>query len=259
MLYAIETVDALSEEELALLQEVGVPVEESPYMDGNTLRFTVDGTEYSHKMIYVSGGTYTMGCTSEQGGDCNYDETPAHSVTVSGFYMGQTEVTQALWKAVMGSNPSRWKGDNLPVESVSYNEVMDFISKLNNLTGTRFRLPTEEEWEFAARGGNSSRGYKYSGGDGIENVAWYDGNSGSKTHPVAQMKANELGLYDMSGNVCEWCSSLWCGSYNSARSGSNRVLRGGSWFSYASQCRVSIRFHREPSYSRYHLGFRLAR
>ena len=234
---------------------------ESKYvrMDGDDIVFDLNGKEYRYKMVYVSSGTYTMGCTSEQGDDCFSYEKPAHSVTVSGFYMGQTEVTQALWKAVMGSNPSNWKGNTLPVESVSYNDVKDFIGKLNSLTGMTFRLPMEEEWEFAARGGNSSRAYKYSGGDNIGSVAWYDGNSGSKTHPVAQKQANELGIYDMSGNVWEWCSSLWCSDYSSSRSGSYRVYRGGSWFYNARDCRVSNRNHNVSSYRGSTLGFRLAR
>ena len=228
-------------------------------VDGNDLVFTCDGTEYRYKMVYVGGGSYTMGCTSEQGSDCFRDEKPAHAVSVSGFYMGQTEVTQALWKAVMGNNPSNWKGNTLPVESVSYSDCQDFINKLNSMTGKTFRLPTEEEWEFAARGGNSSWGYKYSGSDNLGSVAWYDGNSGSKTHPVAQKQANELGLYDMSGNVWEWCSSLWCSDYNSSRSGSDRVYRGGSWFSRGRGCRVSYRSDDDPSGRYDYLGFRLAR
>ncbi len=227
-------------------------------IEGNDIVCLVDGTEYRYKMVYVSGGTYTMGCTGEQGGDCIDDERPAHSVTVGGFYMGQTEVTQALWKAVMGSNPSNWKGNTLPVEQVSYNDVKDFIGRLNSMTDKNFRLPTEEEWEYAARGGNSSRGYKYSGGDNIGSVAWYDGNSGGSPHPVAQKQPNELGLYDMSGNVFEWCSSLWCSDYNNARSGSSRVGRGGSWYAIARNCRVSIRYNITPSLRNHYLGFRLS-
>lgn len=236
-------------------------------MEGDDIVCIVDGTEYRYRMVYVGGGTYTMGCTGEQGDDCSTYERPAHSVTVSGFYMGQTEVTQALWKAVMGSEPTYnggWtsgygKGNNYPAYRVSYEDIKTFISKLNSLTGKTFRLPTEEEWEYAAHGGNSSRGYKYSGSDNIGSVAWYVGNSGSKTHPVAQKQANELGLYDMSGNVWEWCSSLWCSDYNSARSGSNRVYRGGGWFNFAGSCRVSYRYGDDPSLRGDSLGLRLAR
>ena len=200
-------------------------------------------------MVYVSGGTFTMGATSEQVSDAHDREKPAHSVTVSGFYICKYEVTQALWKAVMGSNPSYWEGDNLPVEQVSWNDCQDFIRKLNALTGKNFRLPTEAEWEFAARGGNNSRGYKYAGSNNIGDVAWYDGNSGSKTHVVGTKSPNELGIYDMSGNVREWCQD-WYGSYSSAsqtnptgtNSGSYRVARGGGWCGYARYCRSSYRY-----------------
>jgi len=205
-----------------------------------------------------------MGCTSEQGDDCENDESPAHQVTVSGFYMGETEVTQALWKAVMGANPSYFKGDNLPVETVSWDDCQKFIKKLNELTGKKFRLPTEAEWEYAARGGSKSKGYKYSGSNTPGSVAWYDGNSGSKTHPVKTRGANGLGLYDMSGNVWEWCSD-WYGDYSSSEptnpkgpsSGSNRVNRGGSWYNNARYCRVSFRDRSDPSYRGYTLGLRL--
>ena len=234
---------------------------ESKYvrMDGDDIVFDLNGKEYRYKMVYVVGGNYTMGCTSEQGSDCFDSEKPAHIVTVDGFYIGQTEVTQALWKAVMGSTPSHRKGNTLPVETVLYNDVKEFIGKLNSLTGVTSRLPTEEEWEFAARGGNSSHGYKYSGSDNIGSVAWYSDNSGDKTHPVAQNQANELGLYDMSGNVQEWCSSLWCFDYSYSRSGSDRVFRGGGWFTDARHCRVSNRNCQTPSDRSISLGFRLVR
>ena len=201
-----------------------------------------------NNMVYVSGGTFTMGATSEQGSDADSDEKPTHRVTLSSYYIGKYEVTQAEWRAVMGSNPSNFKGDNLPVENVSWNDCQTFISKLNSLTGKNFRLPTEAEWEFAARGGNNSRGYKYSGSNDIGSVAWYDGNSGSKTHSVGQKSPNELGLYDMTGNVWEWCQD-WYGNYSSSSqtnptgpvSGSYRVYRGGSWVNLAGYCRVSNR------------------
>ena len=215
-------------------------------------------------MVYVSGGTFTMGATSEQGSDAHDREKPAHSVTVSGFYICMYEVTQALWKAVMGSNPSNWKGDNLPVETVSWNDCQDFIRKLNALTGKNFRLPTEAEWEFAARGGNNSRGYKYAGSNNIGDVAWYDGNSGSKTHVVGTKSPNELGIYDMSGNVWEWCQD-WYGNYSSASqtnptgasSGPDRVLRGGSWSRDAGDCRSSIRRYDGPRNNYISNGLRL--
>ena len=216
-------------------------------------------------MVYVSGGTFTMGATSEQGSDAWDDEKPAHSVTLSGYYIGKYEVTQKLWKAVMGSNPSNFKGDNLPVERVSWNDVQEFLRKLNAMTGKNYRLPTEAEWEFAARGGNSSRGYKYSGSNSLGNVAWYYDNSGSGTHAVGTKSPNELGIYDMSGNVWEWCQD-WYGSYSGSsqrnpqgpNSGSSRVFRGGCWSYDARFCRVSIRGYNTPGYRLNHLGFRLA-
>ena len=209
--------------------------------------------------------TFTMGATSEQGSDADSDEKPTHSVTLSGYYIGKYEVTQELWEAVMGSNPSYFKGDNLPVERVSWNDVQEFLRKLNAMTGKRYRLPTEAEWEFAARGGNSSRGYKYSGSNNIDNVAWYTDNSGSRTHAVGTKSPNELGIYDMSGNVWEWCQD-WYGSYSSSsqrnpqgsNSGSNRVDRGGSWLSTAWDCRVSDRYSDTPGNRSSYLGFRLA-
>ena len=201
----------------------------------------------SYRMKYVSGGTFTMGATSEMENPKD-DEKPTHQVTLSSYYIGETEVTQALWKAVMGSNPSEFKGDDLPVERVSWDDCQTFISKLNALTGKRFRLPTEAEWEFAARGGNQSRHTQYSGSSRIDDVAWYRGNSGGKTHPVKTKQPNELGIYDMSGNVFEWCRD-WYGYYSSytqtnptgASSGSDRVFRGGSWRGDPWFCRSSYR------------------
>lgn len=224
---------------------------------------TVNGIKYN--MVWVEGGTFRMGATSEQGSDAYSDEKPAHSVTLSGYYIGKTEVTQALWKAVMGSKPSKFKGDNLPVEQVSWNDCQEFIRKLNALTGENFRLPTEAEWEFAYRGGNNSRGYKYSGSDNIDNVAWYNGNSGYKTHPVATMSPNELGIYDMTGNVSEWCAD-WYGNYSSGAqtnpkgpyNGSGRVYRGGCWFGIAGDCRSSCRYGCSPDYRYYNFGLRLS-
>lgn len=225
--------------------------------------FTVNGVQFT--MVEVGGGTFTMGATSEQGSDAWDEEKPAHEVTLSDYYIGQTEVTQALWEAVMGSNPSDSKGDNLPVEQVSWDDCQVFIQKLNQLTGKQFRLPTEAEWEYAARGGRKSRGYKYAGGNNIDSVAWCDGNSGNETHPVATKQANELGIYDMSGNVLEWCSD-WCGDYTSSSqsdpqgssSGSFRVIRGGCYYNFARNCRVSYRISNTLDYRSGYLGLRLS-
>lgn len=224
--------------------------------------FTVNGVQFT--MVAVEGGTFKMGATSEQGSDAWEEEKPAHEVTLSDYYIGQTEVTQALWEAVMGSNPSGHKGDNLPVEQVLWNDCQEFIQKLNQLTGKQFRLPTEAEWEYAARGGRKSRGYKYAGGNDIGSVAWYDGNSGKETHAVATKQANELGIYDMSGNVWEWCSD-WYGDYTSSSqsdpqgpsSGSRRVLRGGGYYNLARRCRVSFRGYSTPG-RRDFFGLRLS-
>ncbi len=220
--------------------------------------------DFGIEMVFVEGGTFQMGATSEQGSDADSDEKPVHSVTVTDFYIGKYEVTQAQWKAVMGNNPSRFQGDNLPVENVSWNDIQEFIKKLNRLTGKKYRLPTEAEWEYAARGGKKSKGYKYAGSNSIGEVAWYDSNSGYETHPVGQKQPNELGLYDMSGNVWEWCQD-WYGNYNSSSqtnpsgpaSGSYRVLHGGSWSYYARNCRVSNRDSNSPSSRRHNYGFRL--
>ena len=217
------------------------------------------------EMVKVEAGTFMMGATSEMK-DPDDDEKPVHQVILTNdYYMGKYEVTQALWEAVMGSNPSIFEGDNLPVETVSWNDCQEFISKLNSMTGRKFRLPTEAEWEYAARGGKKSRSYQYSGSSNISDVAWYDGNSGSKPHPVGTKQANELGIYDMSGNVYEWCSD-WYGSYSSssqtnptgADSGSSRVYRGGSWIYIAWLCRLSYRAGNTPGYRSYGLGLRLA-
>ncbi len=227
-------------------------------------------------MVFVQGGTFLMGCTAEQGGDCDSDESPNHLVTVSDFYIGKYEVTQAQWEAVMGTSISQQRdkaggssfygvGANYPMYYVSWHEVQEFINRLNALTGKQYRLPTEAEWEYAARGGNQSRGYKYSGGNFIEQVAWFSDNSGGTTHPVGTKSPNELGLYDMSGNVWEWCYD-WYGSYSGTQqtnpmgpsSGLYHVNRGGSWLYDASFCPVSFRGEYAPADRDGDLGFRLA-
>ncbi len=229
----------------------------------NVLTFRANGVTF--QMVEVQGGTFMMGATSEQGSDAYDWEKPAHRVTLSGFYIGKYEVTQSLWRAVMGSNPSPTKGDNGPVTNVSWNDCQEFLRRLNSLTGKNFRLPTESEWEYAARGGNRSRGYKYSGSDNLGEVAWYDGNSGGGIRDVGTKRPNELGIYDMSGNVWEWCQD-WYGSYSNLSqtnptgpsSGSNRVCRGGDCGSYARYCRSSNRGGSTPVNCANGLGLRLA-
>ena len=220
--------------------------------------YTANGVSFT--MVAVEGGTFQMGSTTGKS-----DEQPVHEVKLSAFSIGQTEVTQELWEAVMGSNPSYFKGQKLPVEWVSWHDCQTFISKLNQLTGKQFRLPTEAEWEFAARGGTKSKGYTYSGSNTIDDVAWYWSNSGNKTHEVATKQANELGIYDMSGNVWEWCQD-WYSKYSSSAinnptgptSGSIRVYRGGSWVITATNCRVAYRYSGAPEITNDSLGFRLA-
>ncbi len=231
--------------------------------------FTVNGVTF--KMVAVEGGTFTMGATAEQEDEAEWDEYPAHQVTLSSFCIGETEVTQALWQAVMGENPSYFTGNsNLPVDQVSWNLCQTFISKLNELTGRHFRLPTEAEWEFAARGGNKSKGYKYSGSNNLNEVAWYDDNSEGSTHAVSLKAPNELGIYDMSGNVWERCQDFY-DSYSGEpqinptgpSTGYYVVNRGGGWgvCGLSIHCRVSTRGHDEPSYSAdeaHDCGLRLA-
>ena len=218
----------------------------------------------SIEMVKVEAGSFNMGATPEMENP-KEDEKPMHLVTLTNnYYIGKYEVTQALWKIVMGSNPSNFKGDNLPIEKVSWNNCQKFISKLNKLTGKSFRLPSEAEWEYAARGGNKSRGYRYSGSNTLGDVAWYGDNSGSKTHAVGTKQPNELGIYDMSGNVSEWCQD-WRGSYSSspqtnptgAVSGSYCVDRGGSWLYSAWFSRSSSRGGRTPGGRDGDLGLRL--
>ena len=249
--------DVLSEREKLAGANISFKVE------ANSCRFMVNGVSF--EMVRVEGGTFRMGATSEQKDEAWDREKPVHSVTLSGYYIGKTEVTQVLWEAVMGINPSRFKGDYLPVENVSWDDCQEFIRKLNSMTGQNFRLPTEAEWEFACRGGNNSRGYKYSGSNNLGSVAWYDGNSGNKTHPVGTKAPNELGIYDMSGNVWEWCAD-WYGDYSSGAQtnptgpygGSNRVYRGGSWNYDVGRCRSSNRDFYYPWIRDIILGLRLA-
>ena len=240
------------------------PVVQTPVSNVDNISIPVkDGI--SIDMVRVEAGTFTMGATPEMENPFG-DEKPTHKVTLTNdYYIGKYEVTQALWQAVMSNNPSFNNGDNLPVENVSWNDCQEFISKLNSITGKTFRLPTEAEWEYAARGGKKSRGYLYSGSSNLSDVAWYADNSGSKAHSVGTKQSNELGIYDMAGNVSEWCQD-WYGKYSSssktnptgANSGSRRVIRGGSWFNAARSCRSSFRNNFAPGYhNRGYLGLRL--
>ncbi len=233
---------------------------EEPEPDPDEINFTVNGVSF--KMVQVKGGTFSMGSSSRDS-----DEKPVHSVTLSDFAIGETEVTQELWETVMGTNPSNFKGSKKPVETVSWDDCQTFISKLNSLTGSNFRLPTEAEWEFAARGGVNSKGYTYSGSNVIDDVAWYLSNSESTAHDVATKAANELGIYDMSGNVYEWCQDWYSSSYYSSSpisnptgpsTGSYRVSRGGSRNDFFSYCCLTDRHYDAPSRGNRFLGLRLA-
>lgn len=223
-------------------------------------------------MVWIEGGAFTMGATSEQGYDYYSNERPTHRVVLSSYYINACEVTQEEWSVIMGTTKN-WTssyglGNGYPAYYISWNDCLTFIEQLNALSGLTFRLPTEAEWEYAARGGNKSKGYKYSGSNTISDVAWYSENSDSRTHLVwgnQELYSNELGLYDMSGNVWEWCQD-WYGSYSSSAqtnptgptSGSYRVLRGGGFFNNATYCRVSYRDNSLPSNSSSGSGFRLA-
>ena len=263
-----ERQNELRQEQLRKEQEERLAKLNSPVIGTSTYTpivntYTVDGITF--QMVEVRGGTFHMGHTSEQE-VVGPNETPVHEVTLSNYYIGQTEVTQALWQAIMGNNPSRYIGSNLPVHKVSWNDCQDFIMRLNQKTGKHFRLPTESEWEFAARGGIKSQGTQFSGAYSINNCAWYEGNSGNTPHPVATKQPNELGIYDMNGNASEWCQD-WYGGYSSTQkykdpigpnSGSSRVIRGGAWFAAASLCRVSRRNAYKPDEDITSGGLRLA-
>lgn len=225
--------------------------------------FNVNGVSF--EMVKVEAGSFMMGVKSDYRKDLTCSAEPLHKVTITrNYYIGKTEVTQALWKAVMGNNPSYRKGDNLPVEQVSWDDCQEFINKLNKLIGTNFRLPTEAEWEFAARGGNKSRHFKYSGSQNIRDVGWYEGNSEKTTHEVATKQPNELGIYDMSGNVAEWCSD-WYAKYGNITqvdpkgpsNGYSRVKRGGDIYSYAPWCPSTYR-HCASQDCRSEIGLRLS-
>lgn len=228
---------------------------------------TIPGTDVSFKMIHVEGGTFMMGA-NEGDTEAYGEEKPAHEVSLSEYWMGETQVTQELWQAVMGENPSEFKGDpNRPVENVSWLDCREFIQRLKNLTGKKFHMPTEAQWEFAARGGIRSKGFKYSGSHDLFDVAWYNENSKGNTHPVGERDPNELGLYDMSGNLWEWCNDWYDGDYYSnsptsnptgPTSGSKRVCRGGCWDNDTRSYRVSYRGCDTPTSADRYIGLRLA-
>lgn len=252
---ALPEIRGIAAEELSFLVEV----------DDGALLVYVDS--FAFRMMPVEGGSFTMGCTHPKGEKHTYaDELPTHKVTVNDFYIGQFEVTQGLWLAVMGENPSKWVGnDSLPVEQVSWNDVQIFIARLSQITGYRFRLPTEAEWEYAARGGKKSHGTPYPGTRSQAwETCWFVMNSKGHSHPVGQLKPNELGLYDMGGNVMEWCSD-WMTAYTSQpqncpqgpRTGENRILRGGCFNSISASCTVFERSWYLPDYGYSFHGFRL--
>jgi len=239
--------------------------------------FTETAWGINMKMIWVEGGDFLMGCTSEQGGDCESDEQNVRRVTVDGYYIGMLEVTQEQWEKVVGTSVtqqrnkanSSWSmagvGPTYPMYYVSWEEAMEFCRLLSQKTGKTYTLPTEAQWEYAARGGKNPDGTKYSGSNMIDVVGWYKDNSGSSTHPCGTKRANSLGIYDMSGNVWEWCKDWYSNSYLSydtnnpvgPSSGSSRVFRGGSWYDSASFCRVASRGNFSPGSRDADLGFRV--
>ncbi|MCB0598210.1 MAG: formylglycine-generating enzyme family protein [Lewinellaceae bacterium] len=225
----------------------------------------------SFDMIQVEGGSFWMG--NDKSEEALDREQPAHEVKLESFYIAKYPVTQSLWKTIMGAenNPSAFKGDERPVENISREDALAFISQLNQLANQTYRLPSEAEWEYAARGGQQSRGYKYAGSDNIEEVGWYSKNSDGESKPVGLKKSNELGLFDMSGNVYEWCLDWFGDSYYQEclergtannpigpATGTYRIFRGGCWNYGAERCRVAYRHHDRPWRGYPYLGFRLA-
>jgi len=250
--------------QLALNPTKGTPVSAGIELSRSKPNERIFGPLEGMDFVKIPGGNFMMGSN-----DGESDEKPVHKVTVEPFYMMTTEVTQAMWKEITGKNFSHFKGDSLPVESVSWDDCQEFIKKLNRRDpGNNYRLPSESEWEYACRAGTTT---KYHSGDSksdLGRVGWYRDNSGRKTHPVEQKKPNAWSLYDMHGNVWEWCEDKWHSNYNGApREGSAwisgnsslRVLRGGSWGNNPDHCRSADRDWREPDYCIFYGGFRLAR
>lgn len=224
------------------------------------------GLYVNAQMVRVEGGSFNMGCPWSEGENCEDDERPVQKVTLNAFSISKVEVTQRLWQSVMDNNPSYFPScPECPVEQVSFVDVQQFLERLNHLTGSSYRLPTEAEWEFASRGGGKSSGTKFSGSNDVNQVGWFWDNSQNSTHPVGQKGANELGLFDMSGNVWEWCQD-WYGTYTSkpqanpvgSASGTYRVIRGGAWNYHEGGCRNSCRYSFFPDKRGMSLGFRLA-
>jgi formylglycine-generating enzyme required for sulfatase activity len=256
-----------------LLQTSIIPPPIEPQTSQATSSSDFCDTNVDIEMVFVQSGTFMMGGTSEQGDEWRDNEKPVHEVALTDFYIGKYPVTQKQWVAVMGSNPSKFTGDlSRPVEKVNWYDTQAFIKNLNSMTGKQYRLPTEAEWEYAARGGAGSRGFKYAGSNNIDVVAWYDGNSGGETYPVGFNVPNELGIYDMSGNVWEWVND-WYGRYTKGATTNptgpaigpmtkgdcgSVVVRGGSWSRDARNCRVSRRNRSAPGHRYINLGFRLA-
>jgi formylglycine-generating enzyme required for sulfatase activity len=226
------------------------------FIYGVTVAAVAQENLLNHEMVFVEGGTFQMGSNSFES-----DDNPVHTVKLSSFNIGKFEVTQAQWQAIMGTNPSYFSCCiNCPVETVSWDDVQNFIKKLNRQTGKNYRLPTEAEWEYAAKGGNKTKGFAYSGSNDLSLVAFND----NRTHTVGGKQPNELGIYDMTGNVCEWCSD-WFSRYKSnietnpkgITIGNDRVVRGCSWFNLESHCQTTFRRGINPNNWYFSCGFRL--
>ena len=238
-------------------------------MNKHPLSFTeVLPNGVSFEMIFVEGGEFDMGAKEKE---ADKEDKPVHRIKLDSFFIGKLLVVQVLWENIMGDNPSSFKGDNLPVENVSWDDTIDFLEKLNMLTDKQYRLPSEAEWEYAARGGIYCEDYIFSGSDKLKEVGWFIDSNVSETSPVGQKYGNELGLYDMSGNVWEWCNDWYSGKYykqclkkrivNNPKGplvGKERIFRGGSWYSEINYCKTSYRNKRRPSHKGNNIGFRLA-